>query len=157
MGERGGAMAVVSLQKQPGTVGRDGSRGPSGGLATGSLPTAHSGCEPLLAIETSDFDRCLQLVGPATLAPRRACTAPGRMDTSTQRRDFAAIRCSCCETRPPMQFAIAQPDSCGSSRTAVRLAGSGRTAERSGWARIPNRLDRRSASFETAACAASSG
>ena len=28
--------------------------------------------------------------GPATLAPRRACTAPGRMDTSTQRRDFAA-------------------------------------------------------------------
>src|SRR5207245_1810874 len=26
-----------------------------------------------------------------------------------------------------------------------------------GWARIPNRLDRRSASFETAACAASSG
>ena len=40
--------------------------------------------EPLLAIETSDFDQCLQLVGgPATLAPRRACTAPGRMGTST--------------------------------------------------------------------------
>ena len=28
--------------------------------------------------------------GPTTLAPRRACTAQGRMDTSTQMQDFAA-------------------------------------------------------------------
>jgi hypothetical protein len=64
MGERGGAMTVISLQKQPGTVERDGSRRASPPiLAAASLPTGHSVAEPLLAIGTSDFDQCLQLAG----------------------------------------------------------------------------------------------
>jgi hypothetical protein len=57
-------MAVVSLQKQPGTVERDGSRRSSPPIPeAANLPTGHSGCRPVLAIETSDFDRCLRLVG----------------------------------------------------------------------------------------------
>jgi len=64
MGERGGAMAVISLQKQPGTVERHGSRKASPPiLAAASLPTGHSGFRALLGIETSDFDRSLRLVG----------------------------------------------------------------------------------------------
>src|ERR1700738_2421641 len=44
-GERGAAMTVVSLQKQPGTAERDGSRSASPPvLAAASLPTGHSGC-----------------------------------------------------------------------------------------------------------------
>ena len=159
MGERGGAMAVISLQKQPGTVGRDGSlRASPPILAAASLPTCHSGCRAVAC----DRDERLRPVLAARRGQPRA-----RHGGHVRRRAgwvlqlrgeiLLQIRCSCSEARSPMQFAIAQPDSCGSSRTAVRFTGSGWTAERSGWARIPNRLDRRSASFETAACAASSG
>ena len=46
--------------------------------------------EPLLAIDTSDFDRCLQLVGASHALAAAGMYGPGRVGTSTQRRDFAA-------------------------------------------------------------------
>jgi hypothetical protein len=91
MGERGGAMTVISLQKQPGTVERDGSRRVSPPiLAAASLPTGHRVAEPLLAIETSDFDQRLQLVGASHARAAAGMYGAGPVGTSTQRRDFAA-------------------------------------------------------------------
>jgi hypothetical protein len=150
-------MAVISLQKQPGTVERDGSRRASPPiLAAASLPTGHSGCRAVAC----DRDERLRPV-PATRRgqprSRRGGHVRCRWILQLRGEILLQIHCRCSETRSPMQFTIAQPDSCGSSRAAVRFTGSGWTAERSGWARIPNRLDRRGASFETAACAASSG
>jgi hypothetical protein len=159
MGERGGGMTVVWLQKQPGTVEGDGSRRASPPvLAAASLPTGHSGCR------AGACDRDERRLRPVLAArrgqprSRRGGHVRCRAGWVLQLRGeiLLQIRCRCSEAQSPLQFAIAQPDSCGSSRTVVRFTGSGWTAERSGWARIPNRLDRRSAPFETAACAASS-
>jgi hypothetical protein len=100
--------------EQPGTVERDGSRRASLPiLAAASPPTGHSGCRAVACDRGARSRRgghvrrlagwVLQLRGEILLQ----------------------IRCRCSETRSPMQFAIAQPDSCGSSRTAVRFTGSG--------------------------------
>jgi hypothetical protein len=92
MDERGGATAVVSLQKQPGTVEHDGSRRASppnsGGRKSPNRPLRlPSRC--LRSGRATSTGACSSS-GPATLAPRRASAAPGRVGTSTQRRDFAA-------------------------------------------------------------------
>jgi hypothetical protein len=102
-------------------------------LAAASLPTGHSGCRAVAC----DRDERLRPV----LAARRGQPRSRRGGRLRRRAGWALqlrgeillqIRCRCSETQSPMQFAIAQPDSCGSSRTAVRFTGSGWTAERSG-------------------------
>jgi hypothetical protein len=109
MGERGGAMTVISLQKQPGTVERDGSRGASPLiLAAANLPTGHSGCRAVGCDRDERFRPA-----PAAHRGRR----PSRRGGHIRRRAgwilqlrgeiLLQIRCRCCETRSPMQFAIA--------------------------------------------------
>jgi hypothetical protein len=85
-------MTVVWLQKQPGTVEGDGSRRASPSNSGGHKSTNRplrlpSRC--LRSRRATSTGACSSS-GPARLAPRRACTAPGRVGTSTQRRDFAA-------------------------------------------------------------------
>jgi hypothetical protein len=77
MGERGGAMTVISLQKQPGTVERDGSRRASPPiLAAASLPTGHSGCR---AVACDRHDRLRPVLAARRGQPRsrRAGAGPG--------------------------------------------------------------------------------
>jgi hypothetical protein len=64
MGERGGAMTVISLQKQPGRSSVTVREGPVRQFWRPQVyQPATRVAEPLLAVDTSDFDRCLQLVG----------------------------------------------------------------------------------------------
>jgi hypothetical protein len=76
---------------------------------------------------------------------------PSRAALPTNRRDFAA------DSLQMLRGAITDAiRDCSTGQLRVKPHGCPVhrlrwTAERSGWARIPNRLDRRSASFETAA------
>ena len=109
MGERGGAMTVISLQKQPGTVERDGSRRASPPiLAAASLPTGHSGCRA----GACDRDERLRPV----LAARRGQPRSRRGGHVRRRAGWVLqlrgeillqIRCRCSEAQSPLQFVIA--------------------------------------------------
>jgi hypothetical protein len=109
MGERGGAMAVISLQKQPGTVERDGSRRASPPiLAAASLPTGHSACRAVAC----DRDERLRPV----LAARRGQPRSRRGGHPRRRAGWVLqlrgeillqIRCRCSEAQSPLQFMIA--------------------------------------------------
>src|ERR1700726_2707475 len=108
-GERGGAMTVVSLQKQPGTVERDGSRRANPPiLAAESLPTGHSGCRAVAC----DRDERLRPV----LAARRGQPRSRRGGRVRRRAGWVPqlrgeillqIRCRCSEAQSPLQFVIA--------------------------------------------------
>jgi len=109
MGERGGAMTVVSLQKQPGTVERDGSRRANPPiLAAASLPTGHSGCRAVAC----DRDERLRPV----LAARRGQPRSRRGGRLRRRAGWVPqlrgeillqIRCRCNKGQSSLQFVIA--------------------------------------------------
>ena len=105
MGERGGAMTVISLQKQPGTVERDGSRRASPPiLAAASLPTGHSGCR---AVACDRDERLRPVLAARRGQPRsrrggHVWPGPGGYFNSEAR-----FRCRCSEAQSPLQFVIA--------------------------------------------------
>jgi hypothetical protein len=112
-------MTVVSLQKQPGTVEHDGSRRASPPiLAAASLPTGHSGCR---AVACDRHERLRPVLAARRGQPRsrRGGHVPRRAGWVLQLRGEISlqIRCRCSEAQSPLQFTIAQPDGCGSSRT----------------------------------------
>ena len=109
MGERGGAMTVISLQKQPGTVERDGSRRASPPiLAAASLPTGHSGCR---AVACDRHERLRPVLAARRGQPRsrRGGHVRRRVGWVLQLRGeiLLQIRCRCSEAQSPLQFVIA--------------------------------------------------
>ena len=93
MGERGGAMTVVWLQKQPGTVERDGSR-----WASRPFWRPH-------------------VYQPATRVAEPLLRRRAGWVLNSEAEILLQIRCRWHAARLTMQSVIAQPDSCGSSRT----------------------------------------
>ena len=101
---------------------------PSGPATPPTEPLGLSSCCSRSRPATSTGD--CSLSRPATRVPQPACTARPR-GTSTNRRDFAADSPRMLRRRSPKQSVIAQPDGCGSSRTAVRSPAPGWNVERS--------------------------
>ena len=99
-------MAVVSLQKQPGAVERAGSRRASPPNSGGRKSTNRLPRRWLQSGRATSTGACSSS-GPATLAPRRACT--GRAGWALQLRGeiLLQIRCRCSEAQLPLQFVIA--------------------------------------------------
>ena len=63
--------------------------------------------EPLLAIETSDFDQCLQLVGASHARAAAGMYGAGRWVLQLKGEILLQIRCRCSEAQSPLQFVIA--------------------------------------------------
>jgi hypothetical protein len=111
MGERGRAMTVSSLRKQPGAIERDGSRGLVRQCWRPQVyqPAARV-AEPLLAIETSGFEfRAVLAARRGQRRSRRGGHVGRRVGWILQLRGeiLLQIRCRCSEAQSPLQFVIA--------------------------------------------------